>query len=57
MSEKNLSLEAKALVEEIRIIQNDIDYRKLIIRGGNGVTYDISIYQTFKELYRDLTKK
>ena len=29
-----LSLEAKALIEEIKIIQKDVDYRKLIIRGG-----------------------
>ena len=57
MSEKPLSLEAKALIEEIRIIQKDIDYRKLIIRGGNSGTYDISIYKTFRELYRDLYYK
>ena len=52
-----LSLEAKALTEEIRTIQEDVDYRKLIIRGANGVTYDFSNYKTFKELYRDLYSK
>ena len=28
-----LSLEAKALIEEIRIIQNDVNYKKLTIKG------------------------
>ena len=54
---KPLSLEGKALIEEIRIIQKDVNYRKLIIRGGNSVTYDFSNYKTFWELYRDLYYK
>ena len=55
---KPLSLEEKALIEAIRTIQKDVDYRKLIIRGGNGVMYDFSNYKTFRELYRDfITKK
>ena len=33
-----LSLEAEALIEEIKTIQEDVDYRKLIIRDGNDVT-------------------
>ena len=49
-----LSLEAKALIEEIRTTQKDVDYRKLKITGGNKVTYDFSDYKTFKELFRDL---
>ena len=52
-----LSLEAKALIEEIRTIQKHTDYRKLKIRGGNNVTYDFSDYETFKELFRDLYYK
>ena len=52
-----LSLEAEALIEEIRIIQEDVDYKKLIIRGGNNVTCNFSNYKTFKELYRDLYYK
>ena len=55
--EESFSLEAKALIEEIRTIQKDVDYRKLIIRGGNNVTYDFSNYKTFKELFRDLYYK
>ena len=42
---RSLSLEAKALIEEIKIIQNDVDYRKLIIRSGNNVTYDFSDFE------------
>ena len=50
----SLNLEAKALIEEIKIIQKDVDHRKLIIRGGNNVTYDFSDFKTFDELFRDL---
>ena len=49
-----LNPEAKALIEEIRTIQKDVNYRKLKIRGGNNSTYDFSDYKTFKELFRDL---
>ena len=52
--EEPLSLEAKELIEEIRTIQKDFDYRKLKITGGNKVTYDFSHYKTFKKLFRDL---
>ena len=55
--EESFSLEAKALIEEIRTIQKNVDYRKLIIRGGNNVTYDFSNYKTCNELYRDLYYK
>ena len=37
--EEPLSLEAKALIEDIKIIQKDVDYRKLKIIGGNSHTY------------------
>ena len=43
-----LSLEVKALIEEIRTTQKDVNYRKLKIRGGNNVTYDFRDYKTFK---------
>ena len=49
-----LSLEAKELIEEIKVIQKDVDYRKLKIRGGNNVDYGFSDYKTFKELFRKL---
>ena len=52
-----LSFEAKKLIEEIKVIQKDVDYRKLKIRGGNNVDYDFSDYKTFKELFRDLYYK
>ena len=55
--EEPLSLEAKDLIEEIRTIQKDVDYRRLKITGGNKVTYDFSDYRTFKELSRDLYYK
>ena len=31
-----LNLEAKGLIEEIRVIQKDVDYRTLKIRGGHN---------------------
>ena len=52
--EKPLSLEAKGLIEEIKIIQKDVDYRKLKIMGDNNTKYNFRDYKTFKELFRDL---
>ena len=52
-----LSFEAKELINEIKNIQKNVDYRKLKIRGGNNVDYDFSDYKTFKELFRDLYYK
>ena len=49
-----VSLEAKSLNEEIRIIQKDVDNRKLIIRGCNNFTYDFSDFKTIKKLFREL---
>ena len=48
-----LSFEAKKLINEIKTIQKNVDYRKLKIRGGNNADYDFSDYKTFKELFRD----
>ena len=55
--DKPLSFEAKELIEEIRVIQEDVDYRKLKNIGHNRVEYDFSDYRTFKELFRDLYYK
>ena len=52
--EEFLSLKAKTLIEEIRSIQKDDDYRKLKITGDNNVTHDFSDYKIFKELFRHL---
>ena len=39
-------------MEDIRIIQKDVDYRKLKIASGNNITYNFSDYKTFiKELF------
>ena len=51
---ESLGPEAKTLVEEIRTIQKNDDYKKLKITGSNNVTYDFSDYKTFKELFDDL---
>ena len=45
---------AKALIEEIRIIQEDVDYKNLKITDGNNVTYNFSDFKTFNDLYKDL---
>ena len=52
--EKPLSLEANALIEEIKITQRDVDYRKLKTIGGNGIPYGFSDDKTFHELFRDM---
>ena len=49
-----LSFKAKELINKIKTIQKNGDYRKLKIRGGNNTDYDFSGYKTFKELFRDL---
>ena len=52
--EQPLSFEAKELINEIKTIQKNVDYRKSKIKGGNNVDYDFSDYRTFKELFRYL---
>ena len=52
-----LSFKAKELMNEIKTIEKNVDYRKLKIRGGNNADYDFSDYKTFKELFRDLYYK
>ena len=54
IGEEPIIPEAKRLIEEIKIIQKDADYRKLKITGGYENTYNFSDYKTFKELFRDL---
>ena len=51
---ESLNLEAKALTEEIRTTQKDVNYKKLKIKGGNNATYDFSDHKTFKELFGGL---
>ena len=55
--DKPLSVEAKELIEEIRVIQKYSDYRKVKINGGNNVNYDFSDYKTFRELFKGLYYK
>ena len=43
-----LSFEAKELINEIKTIQKNVDYRKLKIRSGNNVDYDFSDYKKFQ---------
>ena len=52
-----LSSRAKELINEIKTIQKNVDYRKLKVRGGNNADNDFSDYKTFKELFRDLYYK
>ena len=53
--EEPLSPEAIALINEIRSMQKDVDYRKLKFRGGgDSITYDFSDHKAFKELLTDI---
>ena len=52
-----MSSKAKELINEIKNIQKNVDYRKLKIKGGNHVDYDFSDYKTFKGLFRELYYK
>ena len=52
-ADQPLSFEAKKLINEIKTIHKNVDYRKLKIKSGNNADYDFSDYKTFKELFRD----
>ena len=52
-----LSLKAKGLIEEIKAIQKDVDYKKLKNRGGKNADYNFSDYKAFIELFRDFYYK
>ena len=52
-----LSIEAKALSEEIGSMQEDVNYKKLKFTSGNNLTYDFSNYKTFNESFRDIYYK
>ena len=54
-----LSFEAKQLIEEIKVIQKYIDYRKLKIRGGSNVDYDFIVIIKHLKNYLEIfiTKK
>ena len=52
-----LNSKAKELINKIKTIQKNVDYRKLKIRDGNNADYDFSDYKAFKELFRDLYYK
>ena len=41
--EEPLSLEGKSLIEEIKMIERYVDYRKLKITGRNGIPYIILV--------------
>ena len=48
------SFEVKELINEIKNIQKNVDYRKLKTIGGDKKEYDLSDYRTFKGLFKDL---
>ena len=50
------SPEAEDLFKEIKTVQKDVDYRKLIFTSDSKNTYDFSDFKTFK-LFRDLYLK
>ena len=48
------SPKVRTLIEEIRIIQKHIDYRKLKIIVGTNVAYDFSDFKKFNDLFKDI---
>ena len=52
--EEPLIPEANVLINEIRSIQKDVNYKKLKCTGGNDFAYDFSDYRIFKELFKDI---
>ena len=54
---KPLSLEAKKLIDKIRVIQKDVDYRKLKITGGNKTEQILVITKHLKGYLETFTTK
>ena len=52
-----LSLEAKNLMEKIRTIEKNADYKKLKITGGNKITYEFSDFKALDVLLKDFRSK
>ena len=52
--EEPLSLEGKSLIEEIKMIERYVDYRKLKITGRNGIPYIILVIIKNLELFRNI---
>ena len=50
-------MEAKGLIEKIKVIQKDTDYRKLKFRDGSNTDYDFIGYKLLKELFIELLYK
>ena len=50
-------MEAKGLIEKIKVIQKDADYRKLKFRDGSNADYGFIGYKLFKELFIELLYK
>ena len=46
-----------SLIEEIRIIQKDVNYRKLKIIGGHNVAYNFSDFKTINDLFKAIRLK
>ena len=52
-----LSLEAKNLMEKIRTIEKNADYKKLKITDGNKITYELSDFKALDVLLKDFRSK
>ena len=52
--EEPLSQDTIVLINEIKSIKKDVDYKKLKFAGDNKTEYDFSEYKTFKQLFRDI---
>ena len=52
--EEPLSQEAIVLINEIKSIQKNADYKKMKFTGGNKVEYNFGEYKTFKDLFRGI---
>ena len=49
---KILTLEAIDLIKEIKSIEDDVDYRKLLFTDGNKKVYGLNSFKTLEKLIK-----
>ena len=56
-SKIDLTSKAIAFIEEIRSIEENVDYDKFLFIGGNKKVYGLDSFETFEKLNKDIRYK
>ena len=55
--DEDLTSKAIAFIEEIRSIEENVDYDKFLFIGGNKKVYGLDSFETFEKLNKDIRYK